>query len=365
MQKSQLFTSDDNRHGAPELTDTQSTNIKPVIAPDAAKAGLTAQANAARSALLAHLRACDYRFITPTPATHQRYLANRSGEAATSLRDVFGWNRPFAGTVLPPALHATLHGAGLLVASGNLFHSTVRVASLDDLLLLHSAYPTTQEDAVFFGPDTYRFARFIAEALARPGQPNQPTGALRILDIGCGSGAGGLFAARALGKHQPAALSSEVVMNDINPQALRFTAINAAFAGIDVTLAQGDSLAATQGQFDLIISNPPYMQDAEKRAYRDGGEGLGRALSVRIAEQALQRLAPGGRLLLYTGVAMTDAHDPFLTTMRPLLEASGCAWSYEEIDPDVFGEELERPDYVQVERIAAVGLIATRSPASG
>ena len=365
MLKSQLSSPEIHPSIAPTLFDTPASPGSEPITSDAAEAALLTQANAARSALLAELRACDYRFTTATPATHQRYLANRGRESATSLRDIFGWNLPFAGTTLPPALHAMLHRAGVLVASGNLFRSSVRVASLDDLLLLHSAYPTTQEDTVFFGPDTYRFARFIGQALAQPSQPSQPTGALRILDVGCGSGAGGLFAARALRKRQPAAPPSEVVMNDINPQALRFTAINAAVAGIDVTLAQGDSLAATQGQFDLIISNPPYMQDAEKRVYRDGGEGLGRALSVRITEQALQRLAPGGRLLLYTGVAMTDANDPFLTTIQPLLETSGCTWSYEEIDPDVFGEELERPDYAQVERIAVVGLIATRSPTSG
>ena len=328
----------------------------------AANTAIEAQADAALCALLAEIRTCGYRFTTPTPATHQRYLANRGRDAATSLRDIFGWNLPFAGSTLPPALHAALHRAGVLVASGNLFRSSVRIASLDDLLLLHSAYPTTQEDAIFFGPDTYRFARFIAQALDRPART---TTARRILDVGCGSGAGGLFAALELRRRDPAMPAPEVVMNDINPQALRFTAVNASVAGVGVTLAQGDGPAATQGQFDLIISNPPYMQDTEKRAYRDGGEGLGRALSVRIAEQALQRLAPGGRLLLYTGVAMTDAHDPFLAAMRPSLDASGCDWSYDEIDPDVFGEELERPGYAQVERIAAVGLVASRSPARG
>jgi hypothetical protein len=30
--------------------------------------------------------------------------------------------------------------------------------------------------------------------------------------------------------------------------------------------------------------------------------------------------------------------------------------TYEELDPDVFGEELEQAQYAQVERIAAVGL---------
>ena len=32
---------------------------------------------------------------------------------------------------------------------------------------------------------------------------------------------------------------------------------------------------------------------------------------------------------------------------------------YEEIDPDVFGEELENPAYAEVERIAAVVLTLT------
>lgn len=315
---------------------------------------------AALSDLLAEAAACGYQFTTPTPATHQRYLKNRGPDAATSLRDIFGWNLPFYASMVSPALLGAMHGAGVLVASDGrgLLRSSVRIASLDNMLLFHSAYPTTQADAVFFGPDTYRFARFIDQALPHLGNM---THSPRILDVGCGSGAGGLFAARALHKRRAQMQATEVVMNDINPLALRLTAVNAAHAGIAVTLALGDALAAATGQFDLIISNPPYMQDAEKRAYRDGGEGLGRALSVRIAEQALQRLAPSGTLLLYTGVAMTAAEDPFLTELQPLLEASGCRWSYEEIDPDVFGEELERPDYAQVERIAAVGLVASRN----
>lgn len=323
---------------------------------------LQAQVHTALSDLLAEVGATGYRFITPTPATHQRFLANRGRDAAASLRDIFGWNLPFPASLVTPALHAAMQRAGVLGASGNLFRSSVRIANLGDLLLLHSAYPTTQEDAVFFGPDTYRFARFIEHSLPAVADPARR---LRLLDVGCGSGAGGLFTARIMCRRNPGLPPPEVVMNDINPLALQFTAINAARAGIDVTLASGDALAATSGEFDLIISNPPYMQDGDKRAYRDGGTGLGRALSVRIAGEALQRLAPGGTLLLYTGVAMTDADDPFLAALRPLLAQRGCLWSYEEIDPDVFGEELERPDYARVERIAAVGLVATRDAACG
>lgn len=35
-------------------------------------------------------------------------------------------------------------------------------------------------------------------------------------------------------------------------------------------------------------------------------------------------------------------------------------WPYEEIDPDIFGEELELPDYKTANRIAAVALTVKR-----
>lgn len=40
--------------------------------------------------------------------------------------------------------------------------------------------------------------------------------------------------------------------------------------------------------------------------------------------------------------------------------AVGGSTSYDEIDPDVFGEELEQPAYAAAHRIAAVGLVVTR-----
>ena len=40
---------------------------------------------------------------------------------------------------------------------------------------------------------------------------------------------------------------------------------------------------------------------------------------------------------------------------------AGCTMAYREIDPDVFGEELERPAYRDVERIAAIGAVFRRA----
>ena len=303
----------------------------------------------ASSQLLAYLRRQDYRFTTVTPLTHAHVLARRAGAAGSTLRDLLGWNLPFEKSALPAELVQLLEDADLLEPTGHQWRSKVRVSSIDDALFLHSAFPTEQEDAVFFGPDTYRFVRFMRQALA---DAPLVQGA-RILDIGCGSGAGGLMLARQC-------QDAELVLNDINPLALRYSRINAGGLGIDATLARGDSLAAVQGEFDLIIANPPYLVDKEARTYRHGGDDLGRSLGLRMATEAVTRLAPGGRLLFYTGVAIVDGKDPFLAELVPVLSRAGMVWRYEEIDPDVFGEELLQPAYHVAERIAAIGLEARR-----
>lgn len=310
---------------------------------------LSSREDAALSHLLDYLRTQHYRFITITPLTHAHVMARRCGQMGATLRDIFGWNQPFEKHRLPSATLALLDEAGLLEHDGDDLRSKVRVSSIDDVLFLHSAYPTEQEDAVFFGPDTYRFVRFIRQALAETTAP----GGMRVLDIGCGSGAGGLMLARQYPR-------ADLVLNDINPQALRYAALNAAAMGARANFAEGDSLAAVQGAFDLIIANPPYLVDKDARTYRHGGDRLGRSLSLRMATESLPRLAPGGRLLLYTGVAIVDGKDEFLEELTPALQCCGCTWRYEEIDPDVFGEELIQPAYEQVDRIAAVGLSVRR-----
>ena len=107
---------------------------------------------------------------------------------------------------------------------------------------------------------------------------------------------------------------------------------------------------------DFIISNPPYLVDRAARTYRHGGGALGFDLSLRIVEEGLDRLYPGGRLLLYTGAPIIAGEDVFFETVRPRLDARCCRYTYEEIDPDVFGEELQAAPYDKVDRIAAVAL---------
>ena len=295
------------------------------------------------------LQADGYRFITPTPLTHQRINQRDEGQMADSLRDVFGWSRPFEPGLLSADEQRQLQEAQVIDTYEGQLKSRVRWSSLDDLLFVHSAFPTDAADSVFFGPDTYRFAQMIHAHLQQNFAPIH-----RAVDIGCGAGVGAIVIARARREAQVLAL-------DINPAALRLTAINAALAEVaNVEVHPSDLLQGVDGEFDLIVANPPYMADPAERAYRHGGGTLGAGLSLRIVEQALNRLAPGGSLLLYTGVAMVDGRDPFLDTVLPRLDEKRFAWTYREIDPDVFGEELLNPGYQRVDRIAVVALTVSR-----
>jgi len=285
------------------------------------------------------LRDAGYAFITPTPASHQRILA-RGGQART-LPDVFGWSRPFPPQLLPETQLALLEEAGALERAGLLLRSRVRFSSLGPLLLAHSAYPTTAPDAVFFGPDTYRFASFLtARAPQRIGS---------LADVGCGTGAGGLLLASR---------AASVELLDVNAKALAFARANCELNEVAARVCASDVLSGGSEAVDLVIANPPYLADDAGRTYRDGGGALGTGLSVRIVREALDRLRTGGRLLLYTATPVIEGEHVLWPQLEPLLR--GLRHDYRELDPDVFGEELERPAYERVERIAVIGLDAVK-----
>ena len=299
--------------------------------------------------LLRRLKALGYRFVAPTPATHARVLARPGRRTARDLADVLGWNLPFAPGRLGLEIERLLGDAGLLEPAHGLLRSRLRVASLGDWLFLHSAFPTDAAGAVFFGPDSYRFADLIR---AGTRDLSFSPGA-RIVDIGAGTGVGALVAGRAF----PAA---GLLLTDINPAALRLARINAAAAGVPVRTLEGAGLAGLEGAIDLALANPPYIADEAGRFYRDGGGMLGAEVSVEMARAAAGRLAAGGRLILYTGSAIVRGEDRLAAMLSDIAAASGLGLRYRELDPDVFGEELERPAYAGVDRIALIAAVFDR-----
>lgn len=303
--------------------------------------------DAALLALLAGLEARDYHFVTPTPATHARVLARADRRVARDAADIFGWSLPFAPGAIDPDLTELAERAGVLVADGAMRRSSLRVSSLHGRLFCHSAYPTVEQDAVFFGPDSYRFADLIAAELG-----DCPAGT-RIVDIGTGAGVGAIVAA---GRCPDAAIT----MTDINPRALRLARVNAVHNRVQAAFVETDGLAGIDPGIGVALANPPYIIDSAARAYRDGGDMHGGGVSLAMATAAAERLAPGGRLILYTGSAIVAGRDPLHEALASALAMRGCDLRYREIDPDVFGEELDNAAYADVDRIALVAAIATR-----
>lgn len=291
------------------------------------------------------LQVRDYHFVTVTPATHRLVNQRPENRWSRSLQDIFGWNRPFAASTTDPELFGLMQAAGIVRPLDEGWQSLIRVSSLNNSLFAHSPFPTDASDAVFLGPDTYRFIRAIDQALPGLQQPIR-----RCVDIGTGPGTAAILLASMLPE-------TEVWGVDINENALTMAASNREANGVsNVRFQYSNLLNDIDGHFDLIVANPPYLVDPLERAYRHGNGALGSQLSLDIVDTALARLAPGGTLMLYTGVAMLAGEDPFINAISPKIKNAGATYSYIEIDPDIFSEELMNEAYYEAERIAAVWL---------
>ena len=298
--------------------------------------------------LLNFLKQKHYRFTVITPLSHERIFMRKQNlpNELRSLKDIFGWNLPFYPQDLDQRLFLILKNAHLIRIENQQWLSLVRVASLDDQLFIHSAFPTVETDAVFFGPDTYRFHYHLKQYLL-----TQPQTVKRSVELCCGASPVAIAVARLFPE------MTEIFTADINSKALFYSQINKKFLGADNIFPTHSNLfSALEGDFDLIFANPPYLMDLHERQYRHGGNTLdGTDLSFNILTEGIKRLTPQGTLFLYTGIAISHDGNKFLQAVDHWMQHyPDFKYSYEEIDPDVFREELEQPAYQHIERIAIV-----------
>ncbi len=129
-------------------------------------------------------------------------------------------------------------------------------------------------------------------------------GEARVLDVGTGSGAVALAIASERGK-------ARITATDVSPDALEIARANADELGMAdrIELLEGDLYGPVAGRsFDLVVSNPPYLAEAERsglapelahepdRALFGGEEGLD--VLAALVEEAPGLLAAGGALAL-------------------------------------------------------------------
>jgi len=139
----------------------------------------------------------------------------------------------------------------------------------------------------------------------------------KVLDLGTGSG----IVAISLALECP---SASLAALDLSSEALAVAANNAGRLGARVEFRCSDWFAAlAEGQFDLIVSNPPYVADGDphlardglpfepQMALTDGADGLGCIRS--IVNGAPAHLKAGGWLLFEHGYDQGEASRNLLT----------------------------------------------------
>lgn len=295
--------------------------------------------------LLNFLKKENYQFVTPSPITHERWLKKNPNRLAIDLREVFGWCLSFTESLINPRIFELLFLAKLIIPKGNTWKSKIRVSTLGNELFVHSAFPTVEYDSVFFGPDTYRFLNYLNLYFDESSRQIE-----NAVELCCGASP----AAITIAEHCPFATVQAI---DINSKALMYSDANARAAGVKIRTVYNNLLHDSKTHFDLIVANPPFMMDKNKRAYRDGGDNFGAELALRIVTESLQRLTPNGVLLLYTGSCIVAGKDVFYELVKKLLSNNpDFEWRYQQIDVDIFSEELLVVGYEEVERIAAVWL---------
>lgn len=143
---------------------------------------------------------------------------------------------------------------------------------------------------------------------------------LQIVDVGTGSGA----IAIAVAKHISAAYpnGARITAIDVSPDALAIAKRNAQSNGASdqIEFQTGDLLSALPAQpsLDLVLSNPPYISEAEfaeldpmvrdhepKLALVSGERGT--ELIGPLIQQAGDRLYPGGQLIIELSPMIADA----------------------------------------------------------
>jgi release factor glutamine methyltransferase len=148
----------------------------------------------------------------------------------------------------------------------------------------------------------------VEAVLARVGRG----AAVRICDVGTGSGAIAVALAHAL----PLA---RVMAVDLSAAALDVARENAERHGVAerVRLVESDLLHAVRGErFDVVVSNPPYVAEGEvleaqvreyepREALFAGPTGM--EIYPRLIPEAWEVLAPGGWLLMEIGHGQREA----------------------------------------------------------
>jgi release factor glutamine methyltransferase len=138
----------------------------------------------------------------------------------------------------------------------------------------------------------------------------------RILDVGTGTGA----IALSLAQERP---DAHVTATDVSAEALGLARENAASTGLTVTWVESDLVAGVDGPFDLVVSNPPYV-DAEELAELEPEVRDWEPRLALVEDGQTERLARDARRVL-DGFVVLEVHSERASVVAAALTSLGYA----------------------------------------
>ncbi len=229
-------------------------------------------------------------------------------------------DEPAVRRALGPSVDALL-AAGILERRDQAVHAAVDLrpyASDDGASGWIFSDLTPHLDAVI-APMRPDFVLGVSSASSTLAQLTLRTPVTSALDLGTGCGVQSLHLARH---------ADRIVATDLNPRALELARLTARINAVDFDLRLGDLYAPVgDEQFDLIITNPPYVMspprtDGERLAYREGSLA-GDGLVERVVREGVQHLADGGFLQVLGNWAHLRG-TPWDERLSGWLAGSGC-----------------------------------------
>jgi methylase of polypeptide subunit release factors len=242
----------------------------------------------------------------PDVALHDRRLAQVEQPLAGLIRLLL-LGLDVDETEVRPVDPELLVRLGVAAESGGRLHPLLRIVPHDELLV--AADPADRHDADHVA-GVHRPSVTLASLTVRRNVAS-------ALDVGTGCGVQALLIA----KH-----AERVVATDINERALEFAEFSAVLNGVkNIDFRAGSFFEPADGeQFDLVVSNPPYVISPETELiFRDSGKP-GDTVSADLVAELPRHLNEGG-----FGTIMVSwiAGDDLAERPRTWLEASGCdAW---------------------------------------
>ncbi len=165
-------------------------------------------------------------------------------------------------------------------------------------------------------PETEELVRLIVdESIAEP----------RILDVGCGSGAISISLSKLIE-------GSEVWGVDLSSEALSVARENRILLSSGGHFVEGDALDGVEnyvdGEFDVVVSNPPYIPQSEEALMRTNVTDFEPSMALFVEDDDplifYRKIARSGGYLLRSGGRLYfEIHESFAHEMVSLLEELG------------------------------------------